>query len=288
MIKNWEKRNPRQWNEAAAGFLLVAAPVLMLLLLVLLPSVAMIADTFAVGPGNETGPGFQRYVSFFNDAYSVGNLKYTIALTLISCVTSLVISFGIALYLRFSSGKIAAMVHALSLFPLFVPAIIVSYALIRFLGPNGMLQLLLEKAGFPYYTPYLTPVGPFLAFVWESLPLPVLVLTAGLAQVSDSSVEAARDLGAGGFRILTQILLPQVQRSLLIAFSLVFLGVIGSYTIPYLLGPPAPEMMGVFIRRTLSDLNRPEEAGVQATILLIVAAIVAALYISMMKNRDQG
>ena len=37
------------------------------------------------------------------------------------------------------------------------------------------------------------------------------------------------------------------RRSLFIAFSLTFLGVIGAYTVPFMLGPPAPEMMGVFI-----------------------------------------
>ena len=40
------------------------------------------------------------------------------------------------------------MIHAVSLFVLFVPAIVIFYAMVRFLGPNGLFQLLLEKAGF--------------------------------------------------------------------------------------------------------------------------------------------
>jgi ABC-type sugar transport system permease subunit len=59
--------------------------------------------------------------------------------------------------------------------------------------------------------------------VWENIPLPVLVLSAGLSQVSDHAVEAARDLGAKAPRILWEILLPQMRRSLLIAFALIFI-----------------------------------------------------------------
>lgn len=282
----------RGLTEGVAGLALVAAPVILLLVLVVAPTVTMIIGTFWVH-GPETGApgsiGIGRYGAFFSDAYSVENLRYTIVITLVSCATALTVSLGIALYLRFSAGRVATLIHALSLFPLFVPAIIISYALVRFLGPNGLLQLLLQQIGFTgYHTPYLTPVGPFIAFVWENLPLPVLVLSAGLTQISDHAVEAARDLGASAPRILFEILLPQLGRSILIAFSLIFLGIIGSYTVPYLLGPPAPEMMGVFMQRTLGSLLRPDEAQVQAVILLAVASIVGGLYIATMIRGQKG
>jgi putative spermidine/putrescine transport system permease protein len=280
-------------GESAAGLALVAAPLALLLILIVLPTITMIFDTFVVTAAANTGAGstvgIDRYLAFFADDYSVENLRYTLVLTLVSCATALSLSLGIALYLRFASGRIATMIHALSLFPLFVPAIIISYALVRFLGPNGLLQLLLQQVGFTsYHTPYLTPVGPFIAFVWENLPLPVLVLSAGLTQISDHAVEAARDLGASAPRILVEILLPQLGRSILIAFALIFLGIVGSYTVPYLLGPPAPEMMGVFMQRTLSNLLRPAEAQVQAVILLAVSSVVGGLYIATMLRGQRG
>lgn len=271
-----------------AGLALVALPVAMLVTLILWPTVRMVWSTFQVTTATGHTVGIDRYLAFFDDAYSMANLRYTVVMTLVSCAASLSVSLGIALYLRFSAGRIATMIHALSLFPLFVPSVIISYALVRFLGPNGLFQLLLEQVGFTHYrTPYLTPVGPFLAFVWENLPLPVLVLSAGLTQVSDDAIEAARDLGARAPRILWEILLPQLQRSLLIAFALIFLGIIGAYTVPYLLGPPAPEMMGVFMQRTLGNLNRPAEAEVQAVVLMAMASVVGALYIVTM-IRNQG
>lgn len=265
-------------GQAAAGLGLVALPVAILVVLVLVPTVRMVLGTFF----DASGFTLARYAYFWSDAYSLANLRYTLVMTLASCAAALAISTVIALYLRFSTGRIAATIHALSLFPLFVPSIIISYALIRFLGPNGLFQLMLERIGIPFHSPYLTPIAPFLAFVWENIPLPVLVIGAGLAQVSDAAIEAARDLGAGPMRILAEILLPQLKRALLIAFALTFLGVIGAYTVPFMLGPPAPEMLGVFMQRTLGDLQNPEAAQVQAVVLMGFAGVVGALYILTM------
>jgi putative spermidine/putrescine transport system permease protein len=276
-------------GETLAGLALVAAPLLVLVVLVLIPSVTMIASTFHVKTATGSHLGLDRYAAFFADAYSVENLRYTVVWTVISAVTAVVLALGLALYLRFSEGRIATMIHGLSLFPLFVPGIIISYALARFLGPNGLFQLLLEQVGITgYVTPYLTPVAPYIAFVWENLPLPVLVISAGLTQVSDHSIEAARDLGAGALRILVEVVLPQITRSLVIAFSLVFIFVIGSFTVPVLLGPPAPEMMGVYIQRTLGELLQPDVAKVQATILLAVSSVVGGLYIFTMARGGRG
>ena len=270
--------------QALAGLALVAVPVGLLLVLTLWPTLRMIVATVSLD--GRFGP--DRYIAFFSDAYSMANLRYTVQMALISSLAALTLSFGIAHYLRFSAGRIATMIHALSLFPLFVPSIVISYALVRFLGPNGLFQLLLEHVGFTHYrTPYLTPLGPFLAFVWENLPLPVLVLTAGLTQVSDDAIEAGRDLGAGPLRILWEILLPQTRRSLLIAFALIFLGVVGAYTVPYMLGPAAPEMMSVYMQRTLGNLQDPESAQVQAVVLMTISAIVGGFYIATML-KSQG
>ena len=69
-----------------------------------------------------------------------------------------------ALFLRFLPGPLGAWVQTLALFPLFVPGIIIAYALIRFLGPTGLVPTLLKAAGITgYSTPYLHPSGAVIA-----------------------------------------------------------------------------------------------------------------------------
>jgi hypothetical protein len=44
-------------------------------------------------------------------------------------------------------------------------------------------------------------------------------------------------------------------------------------------------MMGVYMQRTLSDLQRPDEAQVQAVVLMVIAGVVGSFYIlTMMRS----
>jgi putative spermidine/putrescine transport system permease protein len=169
-----------------------------------------------------------------------------------------------------------------------VPGIIAAYALIRFLGANGWLERFLDVLfGYEgYVSPYLRPSGIVVGLVWEGIPITVLILTAGLSQISDGLLETAQDVGANRLQIMVRIVLPLLTRSMLIVMTLNFLGAFGSFTIPYLLGPASPEMMGVYMRRTFYDSNQPNRAQVQAVITFIISALVSILYVrSVVRQR---
>lgn len=261
-----------------------------MVLLILYPAGLSIVGTLTPEVGGVRRLSLDRYLHFFSDPTSLANLWFTIWSTLAVVAVLFAICVPIALYLRFSDSRLANWVQALALFPLFVPGIILAYALIRFLGPNGLFQMLLEQTiGFTgYRTPYLRPAGSIIALVWEGIPLTVLIITAGLAQVPNNLIEAARDVGAGGLRIFTRILLPLVQRSLFIAFALNVLGVVGAFTLPYLLGPAAPQMLGVFMQRTFYDVLNPGAAETQAVVSFLLCAGVGILYVRSVVVQQRG
>ncbi|PJF25783.1 MAG: spermidine/putrescine ABC transporter permease [Phototrophicales bacterium] len=270
----------RKWRGAALAYLLVAPPLLLMVLLIFIPALQSIARTLTISVDGEPGFSISRYTAFFSDPISVNNLIFTFQVTLLTLAAIFVVCFPLALYLRFSSGRVASIVQILALFPLFVPGIILCYALIRFLGTRGTLDTVLNLVGITgYRTPYLKPEAIIIGLVWESIPFTVLVLTAGLRQVSDSLIESARDVGADDWTIFRRIILPLITRPALIAFSLNFLGIFGSYTIPYLLGPAAPQMMGVFMQQTFGQYRRPDDAETQAVITFIICAFVGFLYV---------
>lgn len=177
---------------SSIGLLLVALPVLLLAWLIVYPIFSAVVGTiFVRGPDGATDLTFASYSFFFTDGYSLANLWMTLWTTAICGILLLMIGFPIALYLRFSQGRLVAYVQALAIFPMFVPSIILAYALIRTIGPNGTVDLLLNAVGLPKLrTPYMTPWGPVIGLVWDNLPLTVLMLTAGLSAVSNSAVEA--------------------------------------------------------------------------------------------------
>jgi putative spermidine/putrescine transport system permease protein len=271
------------------GLLLVAVPVSLVGWLVIWPIIsAVLRSVWRSSPAGEAGLDLSSYVFFFSDAYSLNNLGMTLWTTIVCALLLLMISLPIALYLRFASGPIAAYVQALAILPMFVPSIILAYALIRVLGPNGMIDLLLNFAGLPkLHTPYLTPWGPVIGLVWDNIPLTVLILLAGLGSVGNKAIEAARDVGANRLQVFTSIILPQVTNSILVALSFAVLGIFSAFTLPYLLGPASPEMMGPFMQRTFHDLNDPVSAITQAVITFGFCIVFGLFYVRSVA-RNQG
>ncbi|ARO26299.1 ABC transporter permease protein (plasmid) [Rhizobium sp. TAL182] len=283
-------RRHRSINRGSAiGLLLVALPVFLLAWLIIFPILSAVVGTiFVRGPNGATGFSFASYFFFFTDGYSLANLGVTLWTTAVCGVLLLAIGLPIALYLRFSQGRLAAYVQGLAIFPMFVPSIILAYALIRTIGPNGAVDLLLNSVGLPKLrTPYLTPWGPVIGLVWDNLPLTVLMLTAGLSSISNSAIEAARDVGARPLRVFISIILPRMGNSLLVTASFAVLGIFSAFTLPYVLGPASPEMMGPFMQRTFADMNDPLDAMTQAVITFGFCLVFGIFYIrSIARNRE--
>lgn len=278
------RRAGRLSRSGLTGLLLVAVPVGLLGWLILYPILGAVARS-VITPA---GLSFESYVFFFTDRYSLANLWLTLWVTALCAVLLLAACLPIALYLRFGTGRVAALVQGLALFPMFVPSVILAYALIRTLGPNGAVDLVLNAMGLPKLaTPYLTPWGPVIGLVWDGIPLTVLMLTAGLGAVSDNAVEAARDAGARRFALFAHIILPQIRTSLLVVMSFTVLGIFSSFTLPYVLGPASPEMMGPFMQRTFADVGDTRMAITQAVVSFVICAGFGGFYVrAIARNRE--
>lgn len=270
------------------GLLLVATPVFLVGWMVIWPIISAVATTLWL-PQEGGGRAFsiETYSFFFSDGYSLNNLWITLWTTGVVAAILLAICVPIALYLRFATGRVAAYVQGLAIFPMFVPSIILSYAIIRVLGPNGTVDLVLNAMSLhKIRSPYLTPWGPVIGLVWDNIPLTVLILLAGLGNVSNQAIEAARDVGAGRIAVLWNIILPRISNSILVAVSFNVLGIFSAFTLPYVLGPAAPEMMGPFMQRTFRDINDPINAITQAVIAFGFCIVFGLFYVrSVARNR---
>ena len=270
------------------GLLLVAAPVLLMVWLIMWPIISAIIGTFWIeGADGSHRLSLESYAFFFTDQYSLDNLYITLWTTVVTAVLLLAICLPIAIYLRFAKGALPAYVQGLAIFPMFVPSIILAYAFIRTIGPNGTVDIMLNAVGLPKIrSPYLTPWGPVIGLVWDHIPLTVLILLSGLGSVSTQSVDAARDVGAGRLEVFWYILLPRIGNSILVALSFAVLGIFSAFTLPYVLGPAAPEMMGPFMQRTFRDVGDPLAATTQAVIAFGFCIVFGIFYVrSVAKNR---
>lgn len=280
----------RRNGRGLTGLLLVSVPVALLGWLIIYPIFNAIGRTILRTDDSGTRFSLDTYVRFFSDGYSLANLWLTLWVTAVCAMLLLAICLPLSLYLRFAKSRVAAVVQGLSLFPMFVPSVILAYALIRTIGPNGGVDLVLNALGLPKInSPYLTPWGPIIGLVWDNIPLTTLMLVAGLGAVSDNAVEAARDAGARPLAVLRHIILPQIGNAVLVVLSFTVLSIFSAFTLPYVLGPASPEMMGPFMQRTFGQVMDPRMAVTQAVITFAICAVFGAFYVrSIARNRKNG
>jgi putative spermidine/putrescine transport system permease protein len=278
-------------REAAMGLALVAPPIAVLLLLVVLP--ALQATTFSLGlvPSNNltfsTGqhliksetPTLDVYRDLLASPFIRDDLALTLWISVISVVLVAIVGYILALYVRFGNGRLPQIVRSLYLIPMFVPVVIATYAAITFYVDRGVLASILHVFGLPYVSPAYKASGVVITQVWFNIPFAVLMLGSGLDGIEQELIESAHDVGAGFLTVLWRIVLPMNLVPLLIVLTFTFIGVVGSFTIPFLIGPNAPQMMGVAIQAYFSNYNQPQPAVAMAVLLFVIAAAAGALYV---------
>jgi len=278
-------------REATLGLALVAPPILVLLFLVVLPAIQ--AATFSLGlvPSDNltfsTGqhlvksdtPTLAVYQDLLASPFIRDDLWMTTWITVLSVVFVAIVGYVLALYVRFGAGRLPRAVRSLYLIPMFVPVVIASYAAVTFYVDRGFLNGLLHALGIPYVSPAYKPAGVIVTQVWFNIPFAVLMLGAGLDGIEQDLIEAAHDVGAGFLTVLWRIVLPLNLVPEVIVLTFTFIGVIGSFTIPFLIGPNAPQMMGVAIQAYFSNYNQPQPAVAMAVLLFLIAAVAGAVYV---------
>ncbi|MEM6622318.1 MAG: hypothetical protein AAF674_08835 [Pseudomonadota bacterium] len=121
--------------------------------------------------------------------------------------------------------------------------------------------------------------------VW---PYAVILLYPALARLDNSTLEAARTMGARPLTVVRTVVLPSVRLPLLGAVLLLFVFLMGAYVAITVFAHPAKHTVAVSVYEAVrgATLNAPFGAA-QAIVLLVVAGafLVAAMWLSRLAER---
>lgn len=119
-----------------------------------------------------------------------------------------------------------------------------------------------------------------LADVWKMTPFMTLLLLAGLQPIPDSHYEAAEMDGAGGWRKLWHVVLPQLRPAILVAVVLRTMGAFKVFDIVYVLtgGGPA-DSTNVIAMRTYREAFRYFHVGYGAALSWLMTVAIMLLVV---------
>jgi ABC-type spermidine/putrescine transport system permease subunit I len=284
----------RVLREKAQGLLMVLPPVGVVTVFIGLPVVAAIAYTLgrADGPNSVVNQFAQRqhvvksgvtlaaYRDVLGNPHIRTDLWATIWVTLVTIAVVLVVSWAIALYLRLNDTWLARTMSALAVVPLFIPVVIASYAILVFYASDGFVKTAAFRLGFhgfPTLGYTLTCVA--IGEIWVNVPFGVLMMSSGLNSVPNALIEAARDSGASMTRTVISVLMPLNVIPTVIVGTFTGIYVLGSFTVPYLTGPSAPNLFGPSMSNFFGAFGQPQQAEVMAMIVFILAIGIGTIYV---------
>ncbi|MCP8971023.1 ABC transporter permease [Ectobacillus ponti] len=274
----------RTVKQSLLGGAMVLPSFLTLVVLVMYPVIVSIGESFKDQKG---GISLSNYTYLFSDPAMLRNMQHTLFVTLVSSILVLCISYAMAVYMRFGSGWAVKIVRRLYILPMFVPGIIAVYGVINMYRDNGWMARIIGKGVLP---PIIYDVkGVILLSIWFHIPFTAMLLHSALTAIPASVIESAKDIGAGKLRVFFHFIMPLTMKTMLVAFTFLFMGIIGSFTVPFLVDKNAPQMYGVAMEQHFSSYHELGKASSMAVVLFLICAAVGYVYIqSMMKEDKRG
>ena len=256
---------------------MLAPSMILLLVFIVYPIIANIVRSFRV-PGGE-GFSLENYSYFFTDRIQRANTLYTLYIVIVTVLLAVLLAFGLALYLRFSHSRAARILQRLYILPRFIPGLVAVNGMITVIRDSGLINRIGQLFGQNWTLGLMYDAcGIITMNLWFNLPFAALLLSSALSGIPDSTIEAARDVGAGPLTILRSMILPLSVRDLLIAATFVFMSNLGSFTTPYLMGSTHPQMLGISLFAQFNN-GRYERAAALSVIMFVLSGMSAATYI---------
>ena len=220
--------------------LLLAPALLWLIGLIVLPHVdlAVLSLRERTGP-REYAPSLAQYRTFFSEPLYWHVFVRTALISVLSTLLTLLMAFPIAWVIaKLARGRAGSLLFVLCLIPFWVSETVRTLGWMILLRESGVLPAVLVHLGITaepvemLYHDATILVG----LVYTSMLFMLVPLISSLESLDDSLIEAAYNLGAGGFAILRKIVIPHAAPGITAGCIVVFMLTLGNYLTPTLLG----------------------------------------------------
>jgi len=265
-------------NRRWAGLLLISPALLVIAAFFLFPLGLSVVSSLQSKDGGWTLANYEK--SF--ELYST-DMLFTVAIVLLSSALIAAVAIGIAGYLTLGENvRTRNALRWLYRWPLFIPFVVTGQVMRTFLAKNGMLNHVLVGGGLidPMAAQSLLDWrGIVVAFVWKQAPFVTLLLAGAMASIDVQHSEAARNLGAPRWRVLLEIVLPQVRGTLLVGLVLSFVTMLSVLSVPLMINPNSPTMMTVDVAYRISTHGDYGVANALCLVSLAFASLGAWVYL---------
>ena len=233
-----------------------------------------------------------HYVHFFGTPLYAHVLWTTLRISLVTTALAMVLAYPIALVMARSSGAARQVITMIVIAPLIVSVVVRTYGweVILGNGPTGVLNWLLLASGLIrkpvalLYSETAVVIGSLHVF----FPMMVLPLASALGKIDPRVEDAARTLGATGWRTFIRVTVPLSLPGLAVGCTLVFSLTAGSFVTPVILGGTAATMLGMLVDQQILVVYDWPFGATVATVLVAIVLAVNIAGTRLLDRRQKG
>ena len=264
---------------------LLAAPLTgVLVVFLVLPILLIVAVSFWSSNEFSFYPDFQfgNYEYLFGSSVAWKVFGLTFMMTAIVWALTLVIGFTIAFFLAFHvrTQKWQMVLFLLTTIPFWTSNIIRMISWIPLLGKNGLVNQTLIGAGIinePIQWLLYSSFSVCLAFVHLYTLFMVVPIFNTMMRIDKSLIEAARDGGANGFQILTNVIIPLSKPGIMIVSIFVIALVMSDFVTTRFMSGSQLANVGRLISNDIGLLQYPSAAATAVVLLVTVLLMIGAM-----------
>ncbi|NTF33991.1 ABC transporter permease subunit [Rhizobium skierniewicense] len=301
-MSNAVSPSPGFWKrnqQKLAPWLFLAPGLLMFVIYVLVPIVESIWISFHDwdGMGEMTWIGFGNYAELLQDDTFYVSLKNNI-IWLVLYLLSIPAGLAVALFLNQNVRGIR-LYKSLFFFPFVISQVVVGLIFTWFYAPDfGLFSKLLEwvtgeQIAILADERFVT-YGIIVAGLWPQTAYCMILYLTGLNNINPEQVEAARMDGAKGFKLLWNIILPQLAPATFIAMVVTVIGSLRSFDLVSVMTAGGPygssSVLSYFMyEQALSEYGfRMGYGAAIAVVLFLIMMIFITLFIVRMLSQERN
>lgn len=229
-----------------------------------------------------TGFTLDNWARVLTDPVFLDGLAFSLWLGIAPTVASLLVALPLAALLQANetAQRAARTIYRL---PLVVPGIIAGFMILVIFDRGGMASRVATPLGLslPRLVRDEWGQGAIMASMWKTIPFMTLIISGAMASISTDILSAARTLGAPRFTVLWRIQIPLSQAGITAAVLLSFIGSLGSFVIPSLLGPAYPLPLSVHMFEEGFQKGNWNLVYAMGTMLSVMAIAVLFAYYAL-------
>ena len=205
------------------------------------------------------------YRTIFRDS-----ILYSLAATAIA----LILAYPFAYVMSRKRQKTQQIMMVLVMLPMWMSLLILTYSWVTIMERNGVINSILMKAGLEPLNMIGTPGAVIFGMVYNYIPYMILPIYSVMSKIDPSVLEAAEDLGSGGFSKLYRVILPLSMPGVVSGITMVFVPSVSTFYISKQLGDGKILLVGDVIERQIK-YNNDYSSGAALSLVLMVLIILS-------------